>query len=482
MQKTTLSLAFISLVGLSACFTDSKDDEKSKVEFSAYSKTATYLKLSSDFSGLKVYPLLSSEDQLSESPDFVYGSMADGSGVLKNSDGTYTWINNIEADYSIARITLDEKFKPIKGEYILNSTATGGTAQCSGSLATPEENGFGPLFLSGGEWDGSGQGVFATDPYKDPKNASSARKLTAMGQWSVENAVPLHKDAYANKTVVLIGDDHSDNEVPSGQLGMYVGDRGDLDNGKLYGLKVTSEGIQYEMDMEEGKSYDVEFVELKEKEIDKLDAEAKSKGVIGFSRLEDIDYRKGSAAHNREIYFNVTGRKKDGLVGKGSIYGRTYKLILNETDPTGKGTLSPVLDGDLENGKAKEFHSPDNIVVTENYAYIQEDPNGYFDGANKTHFARLYQYNLNTGDLKVVLECDQEKAMAAGYGTTEDTWEITGMIDVSEVTGQKDAFLLITQMHGWEKAEPFTDPTAVTNVAESRAEGSMAYIVQGLER
>ena len=31
--------------------------------------------------------------------------------------------------------------------------------------------------------------------------------LTAMGQWSTENAVALGKDAYADKTVVFIGDD-----------------------------------------------------------------------------------------------------------------------------------------------------------------------------------------------------------------------------------------------------------------------------------
>ena len=43
-------------------------------------------------------------------------------------------------------------------------------------------------------------------------------------------------------------------------------------------------------------------------------AEAKAKGVMGFSRLEDIDWRRGSAENNREIYFCVTGRKKDGLV------------------------------------------------------------------------------------------------------------------------------------------------------------------------
>ena len=305
-----------------------------------------------------------------------------------------------------------------------------------------------------------------------------------MGQWSTENAVAIGKDAYADKTVVFIGDDHSDNEVPSGQLGMYVGDRGDLEGGKLYGLKVTDEGIAYEVDMKEGTTYNASFVELTEKNIDLLDAEAKEKGVMGFSRLEDIDWRRGSAKNNREIYFCVTGRKKDGLVGKGTIYGRVYKVELNENDPTGAAKITCVLDGDKLDGKAKAFHSPDNIVVTENYAYIQEDPNGYFDG-EKNHAASLYQYNLKTGELKKVLECDQVAASAQGYGASyqDKAWEITGMIDVSETIGVSNTFLLITQNHGWEPADggAFTDPMA-NDAAETRKEGSQLYVVQGLDR
>lgn len=480
----TLALATTSLV------TSCKDNENTpeaittEVELAAHSITPSFLKLSPEFSSVKVYPLLTSEDKLSESPEFIYGSMADGAGLLKNTDGTYTLINNIEADYSIARITFDKTFKPIKGDYILNAQATAATAQCSGTLVTPQEHGFGPLYLSGGEWGGASKGVFATDPFRSATAASSARMLTAMGQWSTENAVPIGKDAYPNKTVVFIGDDHSDNSVPSGQLGMYVGDRGDLEGGKLYGLKVTSAGINYEMDMKEGVSYDMEFVQLNEKQIDLLDAEAKQKGVMGFSRLEDIDWRRGSAANNREVYFCVTGRKRDGLAGKGTFYGRIYKAELNPEDPTKAGKITCVLDGDKLDGKAKMFHSPDNILVTENYAYIQEDPNGYFDTKDKTHYARLYQYDLRTGALKTVLECDQSTAVTQGYGSQDDVWEITGMIDVSDIVGIDETFLVITQNHGWVKEDgtPFTDPNAVPNTTDSSKEGSMLFIVNGLGR
>ncbi|AXT49973.1 phosphatase [Aquimarina sp. BL5] len=453
------------------------------IELESRSTSPVLLKKMSGFTDIEIYNLLSSEDTYI--PNFTYGSMADGAGLLRNADGTYTLINNIEADYAIARITLDETFKPIKGEHILNAVATAETAQCSGSMISPEEHGFGPMYLSGGEWGGNSKGVFATDPYRDPSVASTPRMLTAMGQWSTENAVAIGKDAYSDKTVVFIGDDNSNNEIPSGQLGMYVGNRGDLEGGKLYGLKVTSPGITYEMDMEEGTAYDMEFVELTEKDIDLLDTEAKSKGVMGFSRLEDIDWRRGSATNNREVYLAVTGRDKPDLIGKGTRSGRVYKVVLNENDPTGAGKITCVLDGDKEGGKAEAFHSPDNILVTENYAYIQEDPNGIQDfKPAAAHYARLYQYDLNSGALKAVLECDQVAAAAQGYGPADRTWEITGMIDISDIIGVDETFILITQNHGWEKTDgtPFTDPNANPNVADSRKEGSMMYIVKGLGR
>ena len=473
------SLAILSIATIISCNNDDNNSgTTSSVVLKSHSVTPSFLELTPEFSSVEIFPILSSEDQLSQSPNFVFGSMADGAGLLKNPDNSFTLINNIEADFSIARITLDETFKPVHGEYIVNATATANTAQCSGSLITPEEHGFGPLYLSGGEWGGASKGVFITDPFKDANTASFAQMLPAFGQWSTENAVVIGQDAYPDKTVAFIGDDHSDNNIPSGQLGMYVGNKGDLYGGNLFGLRVTDANITYEMDMVEGQTYPIDFVQLEETQIDLLDAEAKSKGVMGFSRLEDIDWRRGSDANNREIYFCVTGRKKSGLIGKGTQYGRIYKVVLNENDPKGAGTITCVLDGDKVDGIARAFHSPDNILVTENYAYIQEDPNGYFDTADKTHFARLYQYNLETGELKTVLECDQTAAAVAGYGTTDDTWEITGMIDISETIGVPDTFLMVTQNHGWENN--FTDPMANQNPITG--EGSVIYVVKGLKQ
>ncbi|MFK7968882.1 MAG: alkaline phosphatase PhoX [Bacteroidia bacterium] len=486
MYKRLLSILPITVVLL--VFAACKNDDTPKVpgntvSLESHSKTPVFFEIRPEFSEIEIYNLLSSEDQLTESPDFVYGSMADGAGLIRSDDSTFTLINNIEADFSIARITFDKTFKPVKGEHILNANGTAYTAQCSGTLITPSEHGFGPLYLSGGEWGGASKGVFATDPFRSVNEASIPKMLTAMGQWSVENAVPIGKDAYADKTVVFIGDDDSDDNVPSGQLGMYVGDRGDLEGGKLYGLKVADAGIIYEMDMEEGSSYKAEWVELEELERALLDAECKSKGVMGFSRLEDIDWRRGSASNQREVYMAVTGRNKDGLIGKGTLYGRVYKIVLNENDPTGIATITCVLDGDKLNGKARALYSPDNILVTENYAYIQEDPNGYSFMPGKAHYASLYQYNLNTGEFKTVLSCDQSAATTQGYGNRSSTWEITGMIDVSDIINVDNTYLMITQNHGWVPADgsSFTDPLA-NPASNARKEGSMLYVVKGLQR
>ncbi|MHA7943271.1 PhoX family protein [Formosa sp. 3Alg 14/1] len=452
------------------------------------SKTPNLLKVESAFSSINITTILSSEDRLESTPDFVYGSLADGAGLLAENDGSFTLINNIEGDYSIARIKLNSDLQPIHGDYIVNAFATAFTAQCSGTLITQEEHGFGPLYLSGGEWGGSSKGVFATNPYKSADDADTAIMLPKLGQWSTENAVPIGKDAYPSKTVVFIGDDHSDNSVPSGQLGMYVGSRGNFDNGKLYGLKVTSAGIDFEAQMAEGTEYEAEFVELEETQIDLLDAEAKAKGVMGFSRLEDIDWRRGSAANQREIYFCVTGRYSADLVGKGSLLGRVYKVVLNEEDPTGPAKITCVLDGDIVGGKADGFHSPDNILVTENYAYIQEDPNGYASlNSAISGFAKLYQYNLSTGEIKTVLECDQDYAESIGYGIASSMWEITGMIDVTDVVNNgENTFMVMTQNHGWNAPDGtfFTDPKAnsVLEGATATNEGSVLFKITGLER
>ncbi len=461
-------------------------------------------KLSGDFASAKLTMIMSSEDILPSDSDFVYGSYMDGAALYKNEDGTYSFINNLERDYSIARIKMNDKLQPLHGEYIVNAQATAYTAQCSGSSITVEEHGFGPLYLSGGEWGGANKGVYMVNPFRSSKEASFALRLPALGEWSTENAVAIGKDAYPTKTVVFMGDDHSDNFYPQGHFGMYVGNRGDLDRGDLYVLrgKNTAEnigggGLKFEMGMVEGQEYPVEWVEMTERTIDELNQEAVDSIAIGFQRIEDIDWRRGSAANQRTLFFCVTGRRTSSnpaLGERGTSFGRIYMVELNETDPTADAKITCILDGDKVGGIADGFHSPDNILVTENYVYIQEDPNGYASANTAiSGYAKLYQYSIENKTLKTVMECDQATAAGMGYGTTSDMWEITGLIDVTDIIGASEStFIGGAQVHGWNSAttpdeavradgSQFYDPTAI-NIESAGLEGSFLFKITGLDR
>ena len=59
-------------------------------------------------------------------------------------------INNHEIMKSVSRVFLDEIFKPIKVEYIVDGIG-GITRLWSVTLAQPEIHGFGPIFLTAGE-------------------------------------------------------------------------------------------------------------------------------------------------------------------------------------------------------------------------------------------------------------------------------------------------------------------------------------------
>lgn len=134
---------------------------------------------------VKVDMIMTSQDILPSDSTFVYGSYTDGCALFDNGDDTYSFIVNLERDFSIARIKMNKELQPLEGDYIVNSNATAFTAMCSGSGITKKEHGFGPMYLSGGEWVGQGagaQGIYVVDPYKDAGLASFATRSAAMGE------------------------------------------------------------------------------------------------------------------------------------------------------------------------------------------------------------------------------------------------------------------------------------------------------------
>jgi hypothetical protein len=151
---------------LALAFAACGDDEPATaVETSAVvlnNRSVTPALVKSLVAGVDIYSLVSSDDVLPDSPNFIFGGSADGSGLIKNSDGTFTALVNNEDNYSISRLTFDNTFKPIKGEYVVNSTA-GKYRMCSATMVTLAEHGFGPLYLAGGETNEESQ-ILAVNP------------------------------------------------------------------------------------------------------------------------------------------------------------------------------------------------------------------------------------------------------------------------------------------------------------------------------
>lgn len=426
--------------------------------------------------GVSVTTLISSDDRLAGSPTFVFGGSVDGMGLLPTATG-WTLLANNEDNYAVSRIQLDRNFAPVSGSYPVNSDNTL-TRLCSATLATPEEHGFNrPLFLTAGE-SGANSQIWALDPFAMGQNTAVA--LPALGKFNAEQAVPLPTTAFRGKTVVIIGDD--DSGTYGGQLAMYVGDgEGNLTTGKLY-LLARSDDNTRERDMVTGGSYAVEFREVVDQQTktgDQINLIGRSLKAMEFGRVEDVDYRRGGVAHARDVYFAVTGQ--DGNAAR-SKHGRIYHLALDSQDPL-RGTLEVVLDGDDRAGPAGQFQNPDNITVTKNNIYIQEDPNGYGD---ETHDARVYQYDLNTKQLKVVLELDHRRDAvdAAKYNVPVISklgdWEVSGMIDVSQQTGEKGTFLLGIQSHTWRGAPYAGADGGARRRAENQA--SQIVVLRGLDQ
>ncbi len=442
--------------------------------------------------GARAYSLISSDDSLAASPRFVFGGSADGAGFIRNADGTFTLLTNHEDNFAVSRVTFDAQLRPVSGDYLINSTH-GRWRLCSATLATPQEHGFGPLFLTVGE-SGIESEIHAMNPFAGP---NTSRTLPALGNWNGEQAVPLPTQAYPNRTVVVIGDD--DSGPNGGQLAMYVSDRvGDLDSGKLYVLARTDNNPR-ERDMVVGQTYPVEFREIENASTltgAQIETVGRGKNMLALGRTEDVDYRKGSAENNRELYFVTTGQDFSGNNADRARTrnGRAYRLRLDPSTPL-RGTLEVILDGDDRSGPARQFQNPDNIYAGERFVYIQEDPNGYGD---ETHDAYIYQYNIATRENRVVMELDHRRdtpeqdrfnigrsgsgptAVYSPRRSTFGSWEYGAMIDVSSQIGVPDAFIIALQPHSWIGRRYQNADGGTLRPNEDQA--SMMILVTGLPR
>jgi hypothetical protein len=475
MKKVLLSSLSLFLL-LTACKKkDNNTTAEDQPEFKNRSHAESFITMFPDFTGVNAYTLISSNDTIKNSPGFVYGGAPDGQGFLKNPDGSgYIMVTNHENSLAVSRVYLDKKLNPVKGEYIVNSDG-GMFRLCSATLATPEEHGFPkPMFLTTGESNVNAM-THAIDPIAPADASNTSRVLPALGKYSGENSVPLPKDAYAGKTVIISGEDAS-----NGQVYLYVSDIvGDLQNGKLYALRRTDLN-QVETSMTTGNTYNVEFVEvpnaknLTGTDIENLNSTLKS---IQFARVEDLDYRKGGGANGREVYFVATG--VSGNPDK-TYWGRMYRLKLNAASPL-TGTLEVVVNGDANPGN--DIINPDNLCVTNNYVYIQEDGDSFFPGAS--HDSYIWQYNIAAGTKKPFLNIRNKALGGTVYNPTNDqrfaTWEHGAMIDISGTIGVDNTFLINIHSHTWVEGDRFLNPSKAIAVQPYKA-GGQTLILKNVPR
>jgi Bacterial protein of unknown function (DUF839) len=471
--------AVASLMGTACKKKDNNSPQEDKAEFKNRSLTPSLIKMAPEFSGVGVHTLVSSEDVIPNSAGMVYGGAPDGQGFIKNPDGSgYIMVTNHENTWAISRLYLNKKLDIVKGDYIVN-TDGGLFRLCSGTMATPEIHGFGPTFLSTGESNVNAM-THAISPIAPASPSDQTRVKPALGKYSGENAVPLPKAAYPGKTVIIIGED-----AGNGQVYLYVSNTvGDLDNGKLYVLRRVDQN-QIETAITWNNNYNVEFVEvpnaknLTGAEIESLNASLKS---IVFARVEDLDYRKGSAANNREIYFVATG--VSGSTEK-TYMGRAYQLKLDPTDPL-KGVLKIVADGDVSptgaNVKGTDIINPDNLCATENFLYIQEDGDSFWPEA--THNSLIWQYDLRTGTKKVFMDMTHRDAAVQGTkynpaGANQNRyglWEHGAMEDISDVIGVPGTFTINIHAHSWVEGDKFLNPSKAVSVQSYKSGGQTLLI------
>ena len=290
-----------------------------------------------------------------------------------------------------------------------------------------------------------------------------------------------------------------------GQMTLYYSENGDadFDGGEIYVLKlreisdgagnvvaVPSETTVYdESNLDRGVSYAFEFVKIEngsDLTKDEMEDACVAVSASAFMRVEDVDYQKGSAANNRNVFVAVTGRGP----GRGTFndWGTAYKMELDADSPlTGRLTqiISGNTDSNNQDGNLAELQSPDNITVTENFIYLQEDPNSFDRG----HAAYIYQSDLNGNNIKVVLEMVIRQDLDP-TGSTGLSGEYGALEDISDKIGVPNTFLLNLQPHYWE-SEDFknldghdmtTRPEAIAQGAREDDQGGQIVILRGLPR
>ncbi len=327
-------------------------------------------------------------------------------------------------------------------DLITSVTTTGSSALgrlCSGDLA--ERTAYWPLvtpdgpepfiFLSGEETGAEGRAFahVASGP-----DAQKSFELPYLGKYSWENA--LARPYPSPKTVVIGLDDST-----PGQVYVYVGDkqpagnviqRAGLEGGVKYGIKVPSVPLE---DRTTGIGSATRFEMANLGDVStltgaQLQTASVTAGVTEFLRPEDGTW---DPLNPRDFYFVTTDRFNTvTTVGR----SRLWKLRFDDAnDVTLGGDIFMLLDG------TEGQQMFDNLCIdTRGHLMIQEDP------GNQVHIAKVWQYDIATDALTLLVEHDSARFIVGGANFITQDEESSGIIDASRFLG-KGWFIANVQAH-----------------------------------
>ncbi len=433
---------------------------------------------------------------------YKMAGIPDGLGAFDNGDGTFTVLMNHEigntlgvahgpltAGAFVSQWVINKSdLKVVSGSdliknlYLWNVDATDPTKSaykpgttafsrfCSADLAAPSAfynsvTGLGTsarIFLNGEESGVEGRGLASI---ATGSNAGNSYELPFLGKFSMENLVA--SPVASDKTIVVGMDDGQ-----NGQVYVYVGkktntgtdiDKAGLNNGKLFGIKVT--GLVDEIAASTpavGTRFTLaDLGQVQNKDGKTLDAESETAGVTSFLRPEDGAWDPSSP---RDFYFNTTHQLdtvSDGVVGGAVGNSRVWRLRFDDpSNPEAGGTIEAVIDGTTDKdaaGKSVKVNMLDNMAIDRfGHIILNEDTGG------AAHNGKIWQYDIATDSLTQLTKSDPARfGDLIGGVTTPATApftldeETSGTIDVQDILGA-GWFLTDVQAH-----YPITDKALV---------------------
>ena len=298
----------------------------------------------------------------------------------------------------------------------------------------------------------------------------------ALGRGGWESAAPLSIPSINSTHVALIlGDDRQ-----SAPLYLYVGEkdasqgagflaRNGLATGKLYMWKANDGSTVPSQFLGSGNFKTGSFVEVAnyvptmagQPGYDALgyasqaniDAQKIALGAFQFSRPEDVHT---NPSNGQQVVFASTGRSEfdNGADSWGTTYLVDVKLSQGALKQNTIGAnLRVIYDGDEADKQDLGIRSPDNLVwATDHFVYIQEDRSVNGFGAVSGAEASIWQLQPHSGAAVRVAMVDRSAVPTGQIDIAPGdigNWETSGIIDVSEMFGEKkgDLMLFNVQAH-----------------------------------